>query len=55
MRKRSFVQHPRKSVALATLAVPLSLMFSAPTFAALESNVEADYNLKLLGKYVFFE
>jgi cytochrome c peroxidase len=55
MRKRSFVQHPRKSVALATLAVPLSLMFSAPTFAALESNVEADYYLKLLGKYVFFD
>jgi cytochrome c peroxidase len=37
------------------IALPLSLMFSADARAVLDPSTEADYNLKLLGKYVFFD
>jgi cytochrome c peroxidase len=37
------------------IALPLSLLFSADARAVLDPSTEADYNLKLLGKYVFFD
>lgn len=48
-------KHNRRSTFLSIIAVLLSLLLCGKAMAVLNPDVEEDYELKLLGKYVFFD